>query len=74
MLYNMPVAGKLKLKCPRFPYSSSSTHDLASTKLIHLLNIIKAAVMTVFLLFLPASLILEVIGYSAASSFYFCEG
>lgn len=42
----MPVAGKLKLKCPRFPYSSSFTHDLASTKLMHLLNTREAEAMT----------------------------
>lgn len=43
----MQVAGKLKLKCPRFPFSSSSTHGLASTKLMHLLNTIEAEAMTI---------------------------
>lgn len=51
MPYYKPGAGKLKFKCPRLPYSSSSTHDLASTRLIYLLSIMKAEAMTVSVLF-----------------------
>lgn len=62
----MPVAGKLRLECPRFSYSSGSAHDLASTTLIHLLNIIQAEAVTVFVLFLLANLALEEPGYDRA--------
>lgn len=55
----MPVAGNLKLKCPRFPTAQVPHHDIASSKLIHLLNIIKADMMTIFVLFLLASFVLE---------------
>lgn len=66
MPYYLPVAGKLKFKCPRSRYSSSSTHDLPSTKLIDLLSIMKAEVMTASVLFPLVSLVLKAFGYSAA--------
>lgn len=60
----MPVAGKLKLKCLRFPYSSSSTHDLASTKLMYLLNTIEAEAIIICADF-RQTCFLEALGHSA---------